>query len=71
MIGVLLISLWSTPASCFSLLEDVSCLREWFGLQMGLVRGVKELMSLEQDLANEKWELVEEYPRFTPSVGQL
>lgn len=66
MVGVLCISLWSIPVSCFSLLEDVSCLREWFGLQMGLVRGVKELMSLEQASANEKWELVEKYPRFFP-----
>lgn len=71
MVGVLSIPLWSTPASRFSLLEDVSCLREWFGLQMKLVRGIKELISLEQTSANEKWELVEKHPRFSPSVGQL
>lgn len=62
---------WSTPASSFSLPQDLPWLKEWLGLQMGLVRSVGELMPWEQPSTNEGWELVDKYPSFSPSRATL
>lgn len=61
----------STLASGFSLQDEVLCLREWLGLQMGLFGSVGEFTSQEQTLINEGWELVDKYFSFSPSVGKL